>query len=533
MKRAFWVSMAVLGGISACDAEPAHVYIPGLRTDELAAYGAVASEAVQHAGKVVAPPPGGALRVGKEKPLLGGPGPGEGREEAGRRSLLFRPDRVTELHGKVAYFEVFSPQVAPFKRVSALDAVVMDGDTPVLKVQEGPAREVPVVGLAEPAPDSRPRDRFWGSVILDFREGGHVPLPTVSPETRILSVATEPHVELSITRDPADNLSLRVVRPPNERVRLTYLIDAPRSYFGQEIPSTATDALRDHVPPLPARVRKDAAQLVSELGIDPALGVKAVLMRLVEHFRSFEESAAPPADTGNVFLDLARNRRGVCRHRAYALVITAQYLGIPARLVQNEAHAWVEVELPEVGFVRIDLGGAAEGLEPVSVDDRPRYQPDVPDPWPRPRAYREAYARAAEKQRKDAEKRAKKAAADESSRPSLAASAARGSARQNSDGRPVTLLQVTRFAPEVMRGAGLALSGLATEASGAGIANLRIEVSLAERNAQRAVLLGVGVTDTEGRFQLTVPVPPDLPPEDYALVVVTPGDPRHGAARAD
>jgi transglutaminase-like putative cysteine protease len=43
-------------------------------------------------------------------------------------------------------------------------------------------------------------------------------------------------------------------------------------------------------------------------------------------------------------LDLARGKRGVCRHRAYAFVIVAQALGIPARFVQNEAHAWVEYQ---------------------------------------------------------------------------------------------------------------------------------------------------------------------------------------------
>ena len=40
-------------------------------------------------------------------------------------------------------------------------------------------------------------------------------------------------------------------------------------------------------------------------------------------------------------------------------MITANALGIPTRLVENEAHAFVEVWFPERSWQRIDLGGAA------------------------------------------------------------------------------------------------------------------------------------------------------------------------------
>jgi len=43
-------------------------------------------------------------------------------------------------------------------------------------------------------------------------------------------------------------------------------------------------------------------------------------------------------------------------------VISARALGIPARYIYNEAHAFVEVYWPKMGWRRIDLGGAAEQL---------------------------------------------------------------------------------------------------------------------------------------------------------------------------
>ena len=77
----------------------------------------------------------------------------------------------------------------------------------------------------------------------------------------------------------------------------------------------------------------------------------------------------------------ALTARGICRHRAYAFMITALGLGVPARMAMNEAHAWVEVFDSEI-WHRIDLGGAADRLE---ADDagRPRHvEPRDPFTWP-------------------------------------------------------------------------------------------------------------------------------------------------------
>jgi transglutaminase-like putative cysteine protease len=107
------------------------------------------------------------------------------------------------------------------------------------------------------------------------------------------------------------------------------------------------------------------------------------------------ESSEPPTNTGDLYLDLARGGKGLCRHRAYGFVVTARALGIHARFVQNEAHSWVEVQLPDVGFLRIDLGGATHGLTAHDTRERASYVPTQPDTLPRPAAYRQSYARAA------------------------------------------------------------------------------------------------------------------------------------------
>ena len=377
-------------------------------------------------------------------------------------------------------------------------------------------------------------------MVLDFAEGSVVPLPSVSPESRLLRVETEPFTELRFERDGADNfyaVSSGVAAP---QVRVTYVLDAPRSYFGGSPPAEArTDSLADQVFPLPEKLAARCAAVRARAGclawyrddrrLERAGGSTSV---------ASTESKLSPKDTGNIYLDLARAKRGVCRHRAYAFVITAQALGIPARFVQNEAHAWVEVKLPELGFVRIDLGGAAEGLRTHATQDKPFYQPPVEDPWPRPDAYEESYSRAAEAHAASTGQLVQGSAGErkpgeQALKPTLSSKQSPLAESRLPDGRTPVLLSVSRYLPEVLRGNTFELEGLAQLRSGAPVAGLRIEVSLSAADAERAVLLGVTVSDEQGRFQGTYTVPPSIEPADYVLVVVTPGDARHAAARAD
>ncbi|HEX6243245.1 MAG TPA: transglutaminase-like domain-containing protein [Polyangiales bacterium] len=525
-----------------CEAPKPHTFIPAFSPKELAAFGVAAPTSIVSDGKQLTRPQGGPLRTGEEQPMLAGPAAQRGVQEPGRRALGFRPDRVTELEGTLGYFEVFTPAVAPFKRVSALDAVVLDGPTPVLTVADPARRPLPIEGLEAAPPDARVRDRFWGSVVLDFSEGSVVPLPSVSPESRLLHVELEPAAALSFARDGADNFYAVANEASRAlgQIRVTYVIDAPRDYFGAALPGGDVSALASEVPPLPEKVQRDALAFARELGLSRGTELARALAKLVEHFRSFEESRLAPADTGNILLDLARGKRGVCRHRAYAFVIVAQALGVPARFVQNEAHAWVEVKLPQLSYMRIDLGGAAAGLNPHALEDKPFYRPQVEDPWPRPRVYQESYARAEQALQTGASAGVQVGNAgargrnDSALKPTLSRAQSRASLEsQLPDERTPVVLNVSRYVPEVLRGSSFEVEGSARLRSGLPVAGLRVEVSLSSTQTEQAVLLGVAVTDEQGTFRGMFTVPPSIDPADYALVVVTPGDARHAAARAD
>lgn len=507
--------LVVAAGARADDEPVLHEYIPEasdgdldfvLGSDNL-------PSAILYDGELLAAPTGGPRRA-NERAMTARQGAAGGPSGvAGRRSPSFRPDRVTSLDGQVPYYDTFTPRIAPYKRTTSLDAVRLEGGVPVLYTRGLERIPVPVGG---PAAGDEARDRFWGNVLLDFSSGPRVPFPSVSPESQLLSVRTEPNVALQFFRDGSGNFEALSERSAGE-VRVVFLTDAPRDFFNAPaIPNVASDVLEVAAPTLPARVERDALQFASELGLERSASLPEVLATLTAHFRSFIESDEPPPNTGNIYLDLARSGRGICRHRAYAFMLTSLAFGIPTRFVHNEAHAWVEVQLPEINWMRIDLGGALGGLSP-GLSSEPRYRSHHADPLPRPPAYAAAL-------RGTSAPIIPNATSTDPNVSGPGESEGEGAvAVEQAPGpgaRPVRL-RLDEEGYSALRGRSVAISGRATDPEGGGVAGLRIEVLL---RAQGERLLGVTVTTDSGAFAASLGLPLDLPLGDYELVVRTPGN---------
>lgn len=556
MTKRPWLLLTVLTAASLARAEPVlHERVPRAASEEgelLVAgqqdEGGEPSALVYH-GEVIPPP-------ADTKPTAGEPALSATSQPGFAPS--FRPDRLTELESMLSYQAVFAPSITPFKRITALDVIRLDADgkTPVLTLGSAETHALRVEGADVPPPDARPRDPFWGRVVLDFRQGRRVPLPSVSPESRILTARTDPHVELRFEKNGADDyFAVAVGDVPQEPVRLVFLMDAPRTYFGTAIPNVAADTLQNEVPPLPRSVKSRGLEFARELGVGPDDPLPVVLRTLAGYFRSFQESAVPPANHGDVYLDLARSKKGVCRHRAYAFVVTAQALGIPARFVYNEAHSFAEVRMPGVGWMRVDLGGAARGLVAHGAEDVPQYSPPQPDPLPRPESYVQSYSQLggnvsgvristpshatsevswedggepndepSDGQGEGAQRQA----------PSVRPAARVGSGDRSEDEQSSLMplqIELEHRRYEAYRGRMLEVAGRVISADGKGVAGLRIEVRLARQGEER--LLGVTVSGDQGWFHASFGVPPRMPVGDYRLVVRTPGDATHAAAVAD
>jgi hypothetical protein len=127
-----------------------------------------------------------------------------------------------------------------------------------------------------------------------------------------------------------------------------------------------------------------------DLGLDADMDLGYAFNKLVGKFRAFQAGDIK-RPTGDIYRDLCDSMAGVCRHRAFAFMITANALGIPTRYVQNEAHAFVEVWFPMRGWQRIDLGGAALRMNVTGADDKKMHVPRTEDPFMKPPEYRNQY----------------------------------------------------------------------------------------------------------------------------------------------
>lgn len=531
--------LALLAASAAWAQQVLHEQVPNLDGDEgsvLVSNGSAEATAIVYRGEILRAPPAGPLSR-EEHAMSSQPDQEQEGDAPGQRAPSFAPDRVTALHGAVPYFEVFQPAITPYKRVTSLDAVRLQADgTPILVTAAAPRTQVQIEGVGSRAPDFRERDRFWGSVVLDFSEGNEVPLPSVSPESRILSLRVEPEVAMHIERDGADNFIAVLDEQAQTSVRVVFLTDAPRSYFGfdrdQTWPVAQSDALAGELSPMPERVREDALTFARELGLRPGMAFDEVMNRLATHFRSFEESDEPPTDTGHVYLDLARGMRGVCRHRAYAFVITAQALGIHARFVNNEAHAWAEVHLPEHrGWLRVDLGGSAQGIAPRNTSTGPSYVTAQSDPLPRPESYARALANAVGQSQNAPGNGGNGAnggnagnAANPGTQPTHTNTATPQTITDAQIVRRPLALTAEQREIEVLRGGTMELTGRATS-GGQAAAGVRVEVLL--RDAQGGErLVGVTVTDAEGLYRASLGIPPETEVGAHELIVRTPGNAR-------
>lgn len=323
------------------------------------------------------------------------PSPGEDPPPVRRARVVPDDHTGAEAPGERIYHEVFNPAVFPYKRMTVLDAVDEDG---VLHVQRARAHELPVEGnRLLPG-----RDPFYASVVVDLEANKPIPLPSPGAGLRLLSYEAVPPASLRFSIDAAENVSVQGFR--GGRHRLLYLVDVPQRYFaGPLLPAHAPRPLLGDLPsppPVPNRIRREAARVLSHLGLRPtsASDYQEVLNRLVSYFRDFSIVPLDEVEDGkSLYLRIAFGQRGVCRHRSYAFVITALAAGIPTRYVENELHVFVEVYIPAAGgqpayWRRINLGGAPLEQRVMGGESRTAYQEKGGDPFERPPRFRQGRA---------------------------------------------------------------------------------------------------------------------------------------------
>lgn len=456
--------------------------------------------------------------------LVGAPdpfrSPSSGEKAYGRStdSDTFAPDRDTRPVSQVDYDDPFSPSVAPFKRLNIFDAVNANSTFFVSKPE---LTHVPIGGSLQTN-----EDPFYGDLAVDLVPGEPVRIPSVGPGMRVLRLHTVPQTSLEILRDGADNYFVRGAS--RTRVRLLMYVTASRASLGGPL----QDALWGDLPPaspLPPSLQSSAEEVNRQIQVSRTQSFRATVEALVAYYRGFETTDAPLQAKGDIFLDVALSRKGVCRHRAFSFVISALALRIPARMVTNEAHAWVEVHDGSL-WHRIDLGGAALNFNDTSAQDQPPYTP-LPDPfsWP-PGATpgEESAHRGRNTGSAGAAGAANTAASGQPSSPINTSSHGFGGGTAQEDERPPSVISITSIDHEVTRNQALRLEG-SIHSSGEPCPHLRLNVALVLPNSEMP--LGALATDEKGRFSGAIVIPPTVGVGEHDLTISTPGDIRCGRGR--
>jgi len=442
----------------------------------------------------------------------------------------YRIDRNTTRPSMVNYDDPFTPPITPFKRLFAYDAV---DDELELYVSDKDLSEVPLGGHARDG-----EDQFYADLFVDLAADSPVRIPSVGPHARILRAQLEPPTSFKIEQDGAENWFIRADK--RMRARLMMQLSVPRAVFGSPFAKVSWGRLSKYVRPVPAPMKQAADKVLAELGLSEQLLPREALARLVTHFRSFKPSEdLPSAESGvELYTELTLSQKGVCRHRGYAFVITALSLGLPARFVRNEAHAWVEVYDGEL-WHRIDLGGAASQLQ-SEQDTRvaPHHAPDDPFEWPdgsesaldmaaqaatqNSQGNPPGTVSAAQPSQGDVTREAE-SASEQGSEASTESDAPEETASEEGsvDRRPKSLLDFDFAETSTRRGAALRLQGTARAGDDA-CAFARVDVVLEPKDGQ-SVTIGSLPTDEAGHFSGSVTVPLSIDVGHYVLTLTTPG----------
>ena len=372
--------------------------------------------------------------------------------------------------GDVVIDAVFDPSLGAMKRLKAYDEIEADGVT--LGVRD--VRYRPYAA----DPDVRYDTPIEASFRVQFRAGEPVPIYSPHPRPLIRTFATSPPVPGGVTflQDGADTLYVLAREDAVATLNVSFMTES--RYYSLDPPSVPIDSYGAAFSPrVPEALVEDAKVVLARAGAD-GVDLAQTVTALNAYFRSFTEGDIPsPSEVESLYLALALGGYGCCRHRAFAYMVTAQAVGIPARVVVNEAHAFVEIALPDGSWHQINLGGCGS----YTVNN--------------PNNYRELFEQAHDP---------------------------RSEANPNEDRALPTVATnttITDSPQRIVKGERYTVSGIVeTLGGGRPPVGMRIDVFLNTTKDTPGRLTGAGVTDSEGRFSVLARVPRELPAQSYQLV---------------
>ena len=189
-----------------------------------------------------------------------------------------------------------------------------------------------------------------------MREGKPVPFPSSTPDMRILEIQARDSRPLTLWKNTED--AYAISSTTSGPVVLTGVALSPTSYWSP--PAAWWDKWDTSRTVLKAPDSLERS-ILEGAGVEPTMqSNREVLEALTWFFREFQQAPLAPGP-GTLAERIIQQKTGVCRHRAILFQRIARHLGWNSRVVSNEAHVFVELNLGMKGgvprWVLIDLGG--------------------------------------------------------------------------------------------------------------------------------------------------------------------------------
>ncbi len=233
------------------------------------------------------------------------------------------------------------------------------------------------------------QDLYWRGPVLGLQAGRSWKMYPVRAAPRIQYEALSPPINYRVTLQPSNKpwlfaLDLPTAAPPDTdilgdfQLRSRSLVTNLRSY---EISSRLRYRMGTDLPPEALRPYLQYSEFVNPRTIAYARQLRAdnpdprvLIEKLMARYNSEFEYTLEPPRLGEHPVDefLFDTKKGFCEHYAGSFVLILRVAGIPARVVtgyqggevnpitrqlvvrQSEAHAWSEVWLEDLGWVRAD-----------------------------------------------------------------------------------------------------------------------------------------------------------------------------------
>ena len=291
-------------------------------------------------------------------------------------------DDQTQRAGHLTLVDPFVPQVGVYKRLAVFSEIGVDATGAlVLKKKEAPScREFAFR-------EKRRTEGVYRSAYLrvDAKAGVRFDIPSSSHAMEILAF------RVTNVREASQRVAYRLQKCDGDvyaaTVEKSGIYDIEYETFEPIDGAIPTHAeFFDHAYPNVSISERDLAtednsiysrlhRLFFDTPLDPRSNRRfGDVIRFIQSFESASLShdsalTSDSADKDDIFRRILREKKGVCRHRAFLLAGVSRLWGYESRVVVNEAHAFVEIRYRGSWHI-IELGGTAESIQIMSADGK-------------------------------------------------------------------------------------------------------------------------------------------------------------------